>query len=116
MGLSAIGTVARLTAGRCGRFVPGPDGDLVYRPSGDEPRIHAYSCGCRIFSPRAVNQKKPTDMYRPSFLTAEKVRELRLTYGRLDFDRHLLPLLRDDMRKAAESAANLSESSYPTTR
>ncbi|GAB2710026.1 FAD/NAD(P)-binding protein [Kitasatospora kifunensis] len=103
MGLSAIDAVASLTVGRGGRFLPGPDGGLVYRPGGDEPRIHVYSRSGRIFSPRAVNQKTPADVYRPSFLTADELAKLRLAHGQLDFESHLLPLLRADLRTAAES-------------
>ncbi|MET8625165.1 FAD/NAD(P)-binding protein [Kitasatospora sp. NPDC004669] len=109
MGLSAIDAVASLTVGRGGRFVPGSNGELIYRPSGDEPRIHVYSRSGRIFSPRAVNQKTPADVYRPSFLTADELRNLRLTNGRLDFESHLLPLLRAELRTAAESVGGISD-------
>jgi uncharacterized NAD(P)/FAD-binding protein YdhS len=103
LGLSSVDTVAALTVGRGGRFVQGPDGELVYRPSGDEPRMHVYSRSGRIFWPRAVHQKTPADLYRPSFLTAARLRELRMTNCQLDFERHVLPLLTADMRTAAES-------------
>jgi uncharacterized NAD(P)/FAD-binding protein YdhS len=105
LGLSAIDTVAALTVGRGGRFAPGTEGDLTYHPSGDEPQIYAYSRSCRIFSPRAVNQKSVADTYLPSFLTAKKIRRLRLESGQLDFEEQLLPLLLADMRMAAESVS-----------
>ncbi|MFF3111082.1 FAD/NAD(P)-binding protein [Kitasatospora sp. NPDC057904] len=103
MGLSAIDAVASLTVGRGGRFVTGADGEPVYRPSGDEPRIHVYSRSGRVFSPRAVNQKTPADAHRPSVLTADELRNLRRTHGQLDFESHLLPLLRAELRAAAEA-------------
>ncbi|WP_327068413.1 FAD/NAD(P)-binding protein [Kitasatospora sp. NBC_01250] len=107
MGLSAVDTVASLTTGRGGRFVPGADGDLVYRPSGEEPQLHVYSRSGRIFSPRAVNQKTPADVYRPAFLTPEELRTLQLRHGQLDFEEHLLPLLRAELRRAAETAGGI---------
>ncbi|MER7846136.1 FAD/NAD(P)-binding protein [Kitasatospora sp. NPDC096077] len=104
MGLSAIDAVASLTVGRGGRFVTGADGEPVYRPSGDEPRIHVYSRSGRVFSPRAVNQKTPADTHRPSVLTQEELVRLRLTHGQLDFESQVLPLLRAELRTAAQAA------------
>jgi uncharacterized NAD(P)/FAD-binding protein YdhS len=104
MGLSAIDVIASLTVGRGGRFVPRPDGGLAYRPCGFEPKIFVYSRSCRIFWPRAVNQKAPSDTYQASFLTADAIRALRAANGQLDFDEHLLPLLLADMRAAAAAA------------
>jgi uncharacterized NAD(P)/FAD-binding protein YdhS len=110
MGLSAIDTVAALTIGRGGRFVPGSKTrDLVYLPSGDEPQLHVFSRSCRIFWPRPVNQKGPADVHQAEFLTAEKVQELRREHGQIDFEKHLLPLLRADMLKAAESLGTVPD-------
>jgi uncharacterized NAD(P)/FAD-binding protein YdhS len=109
MGLSAIDTVASFTVGRGGRFVPQPDGDLLYRPSGDEPRIHVYSRTSRVLWPRAVNQKSPSQSYRASFLTTSEARALRRAKGQLDFEHHLLPLLLADLRVAAGSVVPMSD-------
>lgn len=43
MGLNFFDVMATLTEGRGGRFAEGPDGRLVYTPSGREPRIVAAS-------------------------------------------------------------------------
>ncbi|MDH6143619.1 putative NAD(P)/FAD-binding protein YdhS [Kitasatospora sp. GP30] len=103
MSLSAIDTVAALTTGRGGRFLPGPDGELVYRPSGAEPRLRVYSRSGRIFAPRAVNQKRPTDVHQAAHLTLKAIDALRAEVGQLDFEQHLLPLLTADLREAAEA-------------
>ncbi|WP_164983786.1 FAD/NAD(P)-binding protein [Cellulomonas endophytica] len=43
LGMGFFDTLALLTLGRGGRFEEGPDGALVYRPSGREPVVHATS-------------------------------------------------------------------------
>jgi RimJ/RimL family protein N-acetyltransferase/uncharacterized NAD(P)/FAD-binding protein YdhS len=116
MGLSAIDVVSCLTVGRGGRFVRAgaqagdhgdvSEGELTYLPSGAEPRIYVYSRTGRVFWPRAVNQKTPADAYQPRHLTRDAVDALRAAHGQLDFEEHLLPLMRDDLLAAAKAAGS----------
>jgi uncharacterized NAD(P)/FAD-binding protein YdhS len=100
MGLTACDVLAELTVGRGGRFVPmSPNGEKKYIPSGKEPRIIAFSRSGLPLTARAVNQKGVSVQYRPRFLFAQKLRELRAT-RKLDFGRDVLPLLLADMQYA----------------
>ncbi|MFI0905795.1 FAD/NAD(P)-binding protein [Streptomyces sioyaensis] len=93
MGLCFFDYMALFTLGRGGRFVPG-DAGLRYLPSGDEPRL---VCGSRRGVPlhgRASNEKGDSRV-EPSFLTEEKIQELRLqrANGKLDFQGDCWPLI-----------------------
>lgn len=100
MGLTACDVLAELTVGRGGRFVlSSPNGEKKYISSGNEPRIIAFSRSGLPLTARAVNQKGVSVQYRPRFLFAQKLRELRAT-RKLDFSRDVMPLLLADMQYA----------------
>ncbi|MEW1720652.1 FAD/NAD(P)-binding protein [Streptomyces sp. NPDC093109] len=95
LGLNFFDYMALLTAGRGGRFVRG-GGGLVYRPSGLEPRLYAFSRRGVPHQARGENEKGPYGRYYPRLLTPEFVAELRArtTDGeRISFRRHLWPLI-----------------------
>ncbi|WP_165928682.1 FAD/NAD(P)-binding protein [Iodobacter fluviatilis] len=100
LGLSTFDIFSYLTVGRGGRFVRAAvTGALQYIPSGQEPKICAFSRSGLPLSARAINQKGVSGQYRPRFLTMDKVLELRKT-GPLDFVKSILPLLLNDMKYA----------------
>lgn len=68
LGLSFYDVMARLTAGRGGKFVR--EGDAFsYIPSGREPRLIALSRSGLPLPARGHNQKPPTLSYRPILFT-----------------------------------------------
>lgn len=106
-GLAAIDVFLQLTEGRGGRFEPDPGAPphaLRYRPSGREPAVIVPSSPSGIpVSGRPWNAKvgDPARLeHRGVFFRAESVRALRRNAAagpdgrrRLDFDRHLFPLV-----------------------
>jgi uncharacterized NAD(P)/FAD-binding protein YdhS len=99
MGLTAFDVLAELTVGRGGEFVDTAGGQTLYVPSGDEPRIVAFSRSGLPLSPRAANQKGVSQQYRARFLHVDAVRRLR-AQRKLDFEIDVLPLLIADMEYA----------------
>ena len=99
-GLTACDVLTELTVGRGGRFVTSPiSGEKQYIPSGQEPRIMAFSRSGLPLTARAVNQKGVSIQYRAQFLLASKIRELRAA-RKLDFVQDVFPLLLADMQYA----------------
>jgi uncharacterized NAD(P)/FAD-binding protein YdhS len=100
MGLTACDVLTELTVGKGGRFVTAPNtGEKRYLPSGREPRIMAFSRSGLPLTARAVNQKGVSIQYRPQFLLAARLRELR-AIRKLDFVQDVFPLLLADMQYA----------------
>ncbi|MEK2475666.1 FAD/NAD(P)-binding protein [Streptomyces noursei] len=77
LGLNFFDHLALLTAGRGGRFVPGPDGALTYRPSGREPRLYAGSRRGIPYQARGDNAKGPHGRHLPLLLTADVIAAFR---------------------------------------
>lgn len=100
MGLTTFDVVAELTVGRGGRFSSSDaTGERKYIRSGAEPRILLFSRSGIPLSARAFNQKGVSNQYRPRFLFADRIRELRAE-RQLDFVADVLPLLTADMEYA----------------
>jgi uncharacterized NAD(P)/FAD-binding protein YdhS len=99
MGLTMFDVVAALTVGRGGRFLRDADGHTRYLPSGQEPRLVAFSRSGLPLTARALNQKGVSVQYRARFLLADKVRAMRATH-KLDFEAEIFPLLLADMQYA----------------
>jgi uncharacterized NAD(P)/FAD-binding protein YdhS len=100
LGLTTFDAIAELTVCRGGRFVDCPTtGVKRYVPSGNEPHIHAFSRSGIPLSTRAINQKGVSLQYKPRFLLADKVRQLRAA-RQLDFMEDVFPLLLADMQYA----------------
>ncbi|MER8235560.1 FAD/NAD(P)-binding protein [Streptomyces sp. NPDC094049] len=109
MGLTAIDEILHLTEGRGGRFEPGPDGRLDYRPSGAEPAGIVAFGPTGVFTYARPHNGKERDLarleHRGVFLTAGAVDRLRDTFGvpapradgtvrrQLDFEPDVLPLV-----------------------
>ncbi|WP_076587094.1 FAD/NAD(P)-binding protein [Vibrio ostreicida] len=99
MGLTMCDVVAELTVGRGGNFVREEAGHLQYCPSGQEPKMIAYSRTGLPLSGRASNQKGASLQYKAKFLTPAYVKQLRAR-GDIDFIQEVLPLLINDMEYA----------------
>lgn len=108
-GLSAMDVMSSLTVGRGGRFV-GPQDNLRYEPSGDEPVMLFFSRSgvpCRA-RPLVMNFDPK---YEPIAFTETRIDQLRAQRGGpLDFVADLLPLIHAEMaisyhrRKARRNA------------
>jgi len=93
LGLSFFDHVALLTLGRGGRFEPA-DGSLVYRASGNEPRIYAGSRRGVPFHARGENQKGAFGRHDPVVMTSSVVADLRersRSKGGVDFRADVWP-------------------------
>ncbi|OLL30996.1 hypothetical protein BTH42_14590 [Burkholderia sp. SRS-W-2-2016] len=101
LGLAAMDVVAALTQGRGGRFERGADNAVRYQVSGREPHVVLFSRSGIPFRVRPVAATN-TRRHRPIFIGAQTLGELRAhaPAGQLDFERDLLPLMRDEMRAA----------------
>ncbi|MNG66957.1 hypothetical protein D3C79_252570 [compost metagenome] len=99
-GLAFYDVMAALTEGRGGRYETGDDGDLIYIPSGDEPRIYAGSRSGVPFPARALNEKSAEYQYKPRLLTESRMRQLRLDRleKKLDFRQDVFPWLEGEMQ------------------
>ncbi|MEU5100207.1 FAD/NAD(P)-binding protein [Streptomyces sp. NPDC020996] len=95
LGLNFFDYMALLSVGRGGAFVR--EGDrLVYRPSGNEPRLHAFSRRGVPYHARGENEKGAFGRYFPRLLTPEHITELRRNAqdgDRLHFGTVLWPLI-----------------------
>ncbi|MHB9864563.1 FAD/NAD(P)-binding protein [Streptomyces sp. YIM S03343] len=95
LGLNFFDHMALFTLGRGGRFER-VDGSLVYRPSGKEPKLYAFSRRGVPYHARGENEKGSTGRYFPRLLTAEYIAALRgrSAEGRpVSFSADLWPLI-----------------------
>ncbi len=76
LGLNFFDHMALFTVGRGGTFLR-KDGRLVYRPSGQEPRLYASSRRGVPYHARGENEKGAHGRYHPRLLTAEYIAGLR---------------------------------------
>ncbi|MFG3258838.1 FAD/NAD(P)-binding protein [Streptomyces sp. NPDC048172] len=97
LGLNFFDHLALLTVGRGGAFHrERGDGRLRYRPSGREPRLYAGSRRGVPYHARGENQKGPFGRHLPVILTPERIaalRDRRLAGERIEFARHVWPLI-----------------------
>lgn len=107
IGLTAWDVIAELTEGRGGEYRKGDDlNELIYCPSGQEPRLHLFSRSCMPAHARALNQKGLTGSYTPCWMTREKIQALRAQREhqcgskQLDFVEDVLPILKNEMTRA----------------
>ncbi|MFI1966210.1 FAD/NAD(P)-binding protein [Streptomyces pathocidini] len=95
LGLNFFDYLSLLTHGRGGRYER-QDGRLVYRPSGQEPKLYAGSRRGIPYHARGANQKGVSGRYEPTYLTAEVIAELQRRAdgsGGLDFLRDVWPIV-----------------------
>ena len=93
MGLAFIDLMILLTEGRGGTFSAGADGRLAYRPSGREPRLHVGSRRGVPYHAKTSYRLQGGPLELPKFLTSDAVDALLAAHERLDFRRHVWPLL-----------------------
>ncbi|MET7453936.1 FAD/NAD(P)-binding protein [Streptomyces sp. NPDC005574] len=77
LGLNFFDHMALFTLGRGGRFERAAGGGLVYRPSGQEPKLYAFSRRGVPYHARGENEKGATGRYFPRLLTAQYIAGLR---------------------------------------
>ncbi|MDA2813252.1 FAD/NAD(P)-binding protein [Nocardiopsis sp. RSe5-2] len=93
LGLTFFDYMALLTEGRGGRFEE-RDGRLVYRPSGREPVIHAFSRRGVPYHSRGRNEKGAHGRHHARLLTPDTVARLRRARPEgLRFSTDLWPLI-----------------------
>ncbi|QLJ04522.1 FAD/NAD(P)-binding protein [Streptomyces sp. NEAU-sy36] len=94
LGLNFYDYMILLSEGRGGHFVTEGDG-LRYLPSGEEPVMYAGSGRGMPYRARAEIKQEVVPRYKPDFITATEIAELRLGAGtgRTDFLRDLFPLV-----------------------
>lgn len=92
LGLNFFDYMALFTTGRGGTFHRAGSGGLVYRPSGREPRLCAFSRRGVPYHARGDNQKGPSGRYLPRLLTPARIAALR-ERGPLRFTADLWPLI-----------------------
>jgi hypothetical protein len=96
MGLAAVDLVVLLTEGRGGRFEE-RGGDLVYHPSGLEPRLHLGSRrGVPYHSKIASTLAAPRPEAR--FFTSAVAKRLERHVDELDFRRDVWPLIAKELQ------------------
>ena len=97
LGLAAMDAIAELTTGTGGRFHRDGMGTLRYQRSGLEPRIVMYSRGGLPYRTRPDVEADATRS-SPVIFTLEAVAQLRRRFPQeIDFERHVLPLLKAEM-------------------
>ncbi|MFF1409649.1 FAD/NAD(P)-binding protein [Streptomyces sp. NPDC058289] len=77
LGLNFFDHMALFTAGRGGRYVRGEDGRLTYLPSGNEPKLYAFSRRGIPYHARGENEKGAYGRYLPRLLTPEVIADMR---------------------------------------
>ncbi|MFE9423839.1 FAD/NAD(P)-binding protein [Kitasatospora sp. NPDC006697] len=92
LGLSFYDVMAAFTLGRGGRFGEGADGELVYRPSGEEPVMVAGSRSGMPLLAKPVNRKPPGTARKPVVFTPDRIRP-RTPGAPLDFATEVAPWL-----------------------
>ncbi|GAA2922125.1 hypothetical protein GCM10020221_17870 [Streptomyces thioluteus] len=92
LGLNFFDYMALFTTGRGGMFRRTGDGRLVYRSSGREPRLCAFSRRGVPYHARGENQKGPSGRYLPRLLTPARIAALRAR-GPVSFTADLWPLI-----------------------
>ncbi|MDO0924679.1 FAD/NAD(P)-binding protein [Streptomyces sp. TG1A-8] len=92
IGLSFYDIMYALTVGRGGTFAEDPDGDVRYKPSGDEPRMLVGSRSGMPLPARGRNQKTAAYKAGSTLFTPDIVRA-HAAGAPLDFDRDVLPWL-----------------------
>ena len=99
MGLTACDVISRLTEGRGGRYEKISNDKLKYIPSKKEPKFYLFSRSGLFLSGRSFNQDH-NYIYTPTYFTNENIEALRHAKGQLDFDKDLLPLLKQELQHA----------------
>ncbi|MRH93112.1 adenylate cyclase [Nocardia sp. SYP-A9097] len=92
-GLAATDLITLLTEGRGGRFDTAADGNLVYRPSGAEPRLHLGSRRGVPYRPKPSYQLRGPTAEFPRFFGLAEIDALIERPGPIRFWPDLWPLI-----------------------
>lgn len=96
MGLAGVDLTVLLTEGRGGRFVPGDNGQLTYKPSGSEPRIFLGSRRGVPYRSKISSQLK-AERVTARFFTAGVAAALEAGSERLSFVEDVWPLIAKEL-------------------
>lgn len=100
MGLTAFDILSCLTIGRGGYFKRLSSGKLKYFPSGYEPKIYMCSRNGTPFLSRPKYISDYSGEYKASFLTSQKIGTYKDAEHEIDFRKHILPLIFNEMQAA----------------
>lgn len=94
LGLNFFDYMALLTIGRGGRFVC-EEGYMVYKPSGNEPKMYASSRRGVPYHGRGENEKGVSGRHEPLFLTNDVINYFcnQTTHSEINFKREIWPLI-----------------------
>ncbi|MFD3698137.1 FAD/NAD(P)-binding protein [Streptomyces sp. NPDC058646] len=81
LGLNFFDYMSLFSHGRGGSFLRGEDGKLTYHPSGQEPRLYAFSRRGIPYHARGDNEKGAYGRYYPKLLTPDYIEGLRERAG-----------------------------------
>lgn len=95
LGLTTFDVISKLTEDRGGKFIQ-EDNQLIYKPSGKEPKIIAFSRYGLPLNARGAAQKELREQYKPQIFTKERIIALKKNNKR-DFEKDYLPLLLQEM-------------------
>jgi uncharacterized NAD(P)/FAD-binding protein YdhS len=93
MGLAAVDLTVLFTEGRGGAFTAEPDGTLSYHPSGQEPHLVLGSRRGVPYHAKLTYALQAPRPQLPRFFSAEAIDKLLADHDRLDFRRHVWPLM-----------------------
>ena len=96
LGLTSIDAILGLTEGRGGMFIPEENGSLVYKRSNREPQlILPFSRSGIPMVPRSGEEF--LQEYTPVYFTKKKIYDRKGTDKMIDFEKHVLPLLQQEI-------------------
>ncbi len=92
MGLVMFDIISELTEGFGGKFIKSLDDNLIYIPSGLEPKIYLYSRSGLPLSGKGCKNSLSLP-HKPQFFTINNIHAIIESKDNLDFDEDFLPLL-----------------------
>ncbi|HED7326350.1 TPA: FAD/NAD(P)-binding protein [Campylobacter coli] len=96
LGLSAIDVITMLTSGN-GGFFEKLNNELIYNPSGKEPKIFVFSRSNLPLMARAITQKETREQYQAIFFNSTTIKKLKKEFKKLNFEKQILPLIIKEM-------------------
>lgn len=111
LGLTFFDVISDMTEGRGGKFIK-KNNELRYIPSGKEPVMIGFSRSGLPFYARAKGQKELREQYKPRIITFYKIKELKKIYKKIDFQKHILPLIIQELELVYTFAFLVRNNSY----
>ncbi|HEB7551172.1 TPA: hypothetical protein RZH73_001662, partial [Campylobacter coli] len=78
-----------LTSGN-GGFFEKLNNELIYNPSGKEPKILVFSRSNLPLMARAITQKETREQYQPIFFNSTTIKKLKEEFKKLNFEKQIL--------------------------